>query len=243
MKYVEYQHRIQLPPISLDRINTIDREYTERGGHNTADSLFKLFKFMNNHTNKYEVKIKVAALNSIYSTAIQHINPVVNKIVEVINQETNEMSEKELGILVDKIATAEWSSGKRTNLSFASKHIHFLSKGKIPIYDSYIWIVMTGYLYQYTNKNYSFDKPKKYGDFYERFFEFKGLFSGLADMTNYEIDKFLWQMGKNYLDETIERYKLKDRQSAKRKMIQRLRIKIPNEIEVVHIPEINHILS
>lgn len=122
--------------------------------------------------------------------------------MEKINSDTDGIEECEFIKLVCDIAKVEWKdkTGKlqsRTNLSFASKYIHFISKRKTPIYDSYIWIIMIGYLRQHANKNYSFSEPICYDNFYKKFVEFKEFFPLLKDVTNYKIDKFLWQMGKS----------------------------------------------
>ena len=178
--------------------------------HNSDDglincSLSKLFECMNNESNKYEVMIKVAALNQIYSTSIRYILPVVDKITSEVSETNETLTESGYVALVDRISEARWTSLTtrknhiRKNLSFASKYIHFLSDRKIPIYDSYIWIVMVGYLKQSGRNEYSFSAPDSYRSFYDAFVLFKNSF-GLKDRTNYDIDKFLWQYGKHMLN-------------------------------------------
>lgn len=179
------------------------------GGNLINDSLSKLFECMNDESNKFEVGIKVAALNQLYSTAIQYITPIVEKIVCEMPEKYRSLTEKEYSMLVDKIATVDWVSqttGKthsRCNLSFSSKYVHFISGRKIPIYDSYIWIVMIGYLKQNGQDTYSFSTPPSYKYFYDVFIKFKELFN-LNNYSNYDIDKFLWQYGKNLLNKIMK---------------------------------------
>lgn len=199
---------MKLLEINESHFKNMLRIHDSDGGNLVNESLSKLFDCMNDESNRFEVSIKVAALNQLYSTAIQYITPVVNKIVCNIPRDYKNLSENGYAALVDSISTATWVSPtpeknhSRTNLSFASKYIHFLSNCKIPIYDSYIWIVMIGYLKQEKYEKYSFNPPENYEYFYQVFIKFKEHFN-LQQKSNYEIDKFLWQYGKNILNEII----------------------------------------
>lgn len=179
------------------------------GGNLINASLSKLFECMNDESSRFEVGIKVAALNQLYSTAIQYIRPVVEKIVCEVSEKHKSFTDKGYADLVDKITTVSWVSPttrrahSRRNLSFASKYVHFLSGCKIPIYDSIIWIVMIGYLKQNGYNAYSFSPPSSYEYFYKAFVKFRQRFN-LNERSNYDIDKFLWQYGKNMLNEIIE---------------------------------------
>ena len=206
--YVKETQMILVEPNPLNIENML-KQHDEDGGNSINDSLTKLFNSLKDETNKYEVSIKVAALNQIYSTAIQYIAPVVFQICENIDNNHKMLSITQYSEMVDKIATATWVSpttGKkhtRCNLSFSSKYIHFLSGRKLPIYDSYIWIVMIGYLNQKNEPKLSFSPPKTYQEFYSVFLGFKKDFS-LDDCSNYDLDKYLWQYGKNLINEIIK---------------------------------------
>ena len=205
--------KMKLLEINESHFKNMLKIHDSDGGNLVNESLSKLFDCMNDESNRFEVSIKVAALNQLYSTAIQYITPVVNKIVCNIPRDYKNLSENEYAALVDRISTATWVSPttdknhSRTNLSFASKYIHFLSNRKIPIYDSYIWIVMIGYLkqekQQEKHEKYSFNPPENYEYFYQVFTKFKER-SNLQQKSNYGIDKFLWQYGKNILNEIIK---------------------------------------
>jgi len=144
----------------------------------------------------------------IYSTAITNINPVVEKIIEASNENLTFKSIDEYIEFVNKISKIKWvnskeNSFKRNNLSFASKYVHFISGHKTPIYDSYIWIVINGYLGQKSNTKISFANPKSYREFYDTFERFKKEFQ-LEKYTNYKIDKFLWQYGKSMTTKIVK---------------------------------------
>jgi hypothetical protein len=189
-------------------IEAMLKQHDKDGGNSINDSLTKLFNSLNDEKNEYELSIKVAALNQIYSTAIQYITPVVSQICKNINNSHKSLSIAQYAETVDKIATVTWvspTSAKqhtRCNMSFSSKYIHFLSGRQLPIYDSYIWIVMIGYLNQKNKTKLSFSPPKSYQEFYSIFLGFKKDFS-LTERTNYDLDKYLWQYGKNLINEII----------------------------------------
>ena len=191
------------------------------------ENLLKLFKTFNDDKKKYDVLIKVASLNKIYSTAIVNINPVVKQINEISRlAESNPKTITEYVELVDKISRVNWTNSKgenfeRNNLSFASKYVHFLSDYKMPIYDSYIWIIIKGYLGQKNNEKISFENPKNFKEFYTVFEKFK-IDLDLEHYSNYDIDKFLWQYGKNLINE-IEVEMLIDLEKAKSELKKRIK--------------------
>jgi len=196
---------MRLRKIDNKFIDEVLKQNDSNGGNDMNRSLMRLFKEMNDESNTFEVSIKVSALNQLYSTAIKYIKPVVKSIVDSMPESHSEFSEQQYVDLVDKISCAKWVSPitgkthKRNNLSFASKYIHFISDFKTPIYDSFIWIILQGYLSQEKKEKLSFSPPTNYMSFYCSFNDFKTTYN-LHKYTNYQIDKFLWQYGKNQLD-------------------------------------------
>jgi hypothetical protein len=169
------------------------------GGNEINKCLLKLFDDMNKKANQYEISVQVAALNTLYSTAIQNIKPVVLKIHEELIK-SQLVSVESYVEFVDKISVVKYGDKSRNNLSFASKYVHFLSGYQTPIYDSYIWIIMIGYLKQKEGiESYLFKAPDNYKVFYDVFMSFKKAFK-LEKLDNYKIDKFLWQYGKTLID-------------------------------------------
>ena len=191
------------------------------------ENLLKLFKTFDDDKNKYNVLIKVASLNKIYSTAIVNINPVVGQIIKISSSaKSKPKTLAEYIELVDKISKINWTNSKgkkfeRNNLSFSSKYVHFLSDYKTPIYDSYIWIIIKGYLGQKNNENISFENPTNFEEFYIIFEKFKTDL-GLEHYSNYDIDKFLWQYGKNLIND-IETEMSIDLEQAKSELKKRIK--------------------
>lgn len=201
-------------------------DYTKIEGDELNEKLQKLFVVFNDDKNKYDVLIKVAALNKIYSTAITNINPVVDQITKAASENGKLENIGDFINYVDKISKIEWTNEKeenfkRNNLSFASKYVHFLSNREIPIYDSYIWIVIKGYLGQKKQEKISFANPTNYLEFYDTFCEFKSLYS-LDKYSNYHIDKFLWFYGRTLIKD-IEKQLNIDLDKAKSELKKRLK--------------------
>lgn len=207
-------------------INEILKIYSVEEGNELNENLIKLFKIFNNDKNKSNVLIKVALLNKLYSTGIYNINPVVDKIIKISISESNPKTITDYIEFVDKISKVNWTNNKgkyfeRNNLSFSSKYVHFLSDFEIPIFDSYIWIIINGYLGQKNKEKISFKKPSNFKEFYKTFDKFKTDL-GLENFSNYDIDKFLWQYGKMLIKQ-IENEMLIDLKQAKSELKKRLK--------------------
>lgn len=200
--------------------------YSAEEGDELNENLLKLFKTFNNDKNKFNVLIKVASLNKIYSTAIVNINPVVEQIIKISSFESNPKTITEYIEFVDKISKVSWTNDKgknfgRNNLSFSSKYVHFLSNFKTPIYDSYIWIIIKGYLGQENNEKISFENPSNFREFYTIFEKFK-IDLDLENYSNYNIDKFLWQYGKKLIQKIEEEMSI-DTDQAKSELKKRIK--------------------
>jgi hypothetical protein len=185
-------------------------EYMEKDLDNVNRSFEKLFNLFCDENVKDDVRIKVAALNMIYSTNIINITPVVDKINSLLPNDRKEFDDFKYAEFVDKISIVSWNNKgityKKKYLSFSSKYVHFISitdfgKEKcIPIYDSYVWKVMIAYL-RISGEKINYKVPNNYLDFYMTFIRFKDLFSFLNQKNNYDIDKFLWFYGRELLAE------------------------------------------
>lgn len=193
---------MKLNKITDEFIEEILKEYSIVEDDELNQKLLKLFQEFNDDTNKFDVLIKVASLNKIYSTAITNINPMVEKINKTAENHKLKTIDDYVDS-VDKISVVKWKNDKgeeyeRNNLSFASKYVHFLSDYETPIYDSYIWIVIKGYLGQNNHEKLSFTVTKSYVEFHSTFREFKKVFN-LENHSNYKIDKFLWIYGQKMI--------------------------------------------
>lgn len=218
---------MKLKKITDEFIKEILKEYSLIEGDELNQKLLKLFQEFSDDTNKFDVLIKVASLNKIYSTAITNINPIVEKINET-SKKSELKNNADFVDFVDKLSLVNWKNEKgeefkRNNLSFASKYTHFKSNFITPIYDSYIWIVIKGYLGQYNHEKISFTNPKNYKEFHLTFTKFKNVFN-LENYSNYEIDKFLWTYGRKMIKQ-IEKEKNFNLEQAKSELKKQLNLK------------------
>lgn len=177
----------------------------ETDGNNAInENISKVFACFPDNLCENDVKIKVAVVNTLYNTGIRYIDPVAKNITTVFSRlRSGDLIISDSIELVDLVAKTNWenngsgASHTRNNLSFASKFMHFHSERAIPIYDSYVWILMTGYLRR-AGVRALIGNPVRYSDFHDRFVIFRKKFN-LAEYSVYEIDKFLWQYGKQLI--------------------------------------------
>lgn len=89
------------------------------------------------HTVPEAVDLKAKLLNLFYSTGIQAMNVMVNKILGVANIDSR-LKKGDLNLVAD-IAVIQLSDGKkRNNYSFATKYCALHQPDKYPIYDSIV---------------------------------------------------------------------------------------------------------
>lgn len=163
----------------------------------TNEKISRLFALFPDNTSYAEVRIKATVINSIYSTRIGYLDPVIKQIISVYSelQEKQEQHDQ-LGI-VDRIAEVAWTdkNGSRIDrhyLSFASKYMHFQSGCELPIYDDYMWQVMRAYLRCHETPVEIPSRPVDYKQVSSVFERFKTLHH-LDSRSNYDVEKFLWR--------------------------------------------------
>jgi len=157
-------------------------------------SLRKLFTETYPRNNKMDdVLIKVCSLNDFYSTRIFSPFLVAKHIVSLNIDER--LRNNDLN-LVNEIALVKVKIDKTINFySFASKYCSHHYPSKYPIYDSYVESMLIYFKKEY--RFYRFIKAdlKTYSVYHEILIKFKEFF-GLERFTLKEVDKYLWQLGK-----------------------------------------------
>lgn len=159
-------------------------------------SLKKLFtKTYPVNNNLDDVLIKVCALNDFYSTNIFSPFTVAKHI---INLKIDEKLLKENLEIVNEIALVKVNGGKIKNFySFATKYCSHHNPEAYPIYDSYVEKMLI-----YCKKKDNFDifnneELRSYARFKEILFNFRKYYN-LGSFNLKQIDKYLWQAGKEY---------------------------------------------
>ena len=142
-----------------------------------------------------EVLIKVCALNDFYSTSIYYPVQVAKHIVSL-------QLDKKLVIkdpkVVNEIASVQVKKDKLINYySFATKYCSHHHPTLFPIYDSYV----DKLLMHFKKEDNFFEFKKADLKIYENFKNILEKFRIFYDLEDYDlkqIDKYLWQAGKEY---------------------------------------------
>lgn len=156
------------------------------------DCLSNLFSTHPNNTKIEDILLKCACLNQLYSTNIFAIYQMA-KHIEALKIDSRLKSGDES--LIDDIANITLKGKNKRFYCFATKYCCLHEKDKFPIYDKFVEKVLVCY-----NKNYKFSTFKKrdlkdYNTFKQVVIDFRKHFS-LTSFNFREIDKFLWQVGK-----------------------------------------------
>lgn len=163
------------------------------------DAIDKLFygEFKSND-NLQNILIKCSVLNDFYSTNIFKIYPVAKHILSL---NVDKRLEENDVTLVDDIAKVKIGDTEKNFYSFASKYCSHHKPLEYPIYDSYVEKVLLHFnkIYHF----YTFTKTdlKEYSKFKTILIKFREFFK-LEEFNLKELDKYLWQFGKNYFPKT-----------------------------------------
>lgn len=160
------------------------------------ESLNKLFygEFKSNN-DIHNILIKASALNDFYSTNIFSIFPVAKHIYKL---NIDNRLEKNDTSLVNDIAQVKINGVKKNFYSFATKYCSHHKPEEYPIYDSYVEKMLM--YFQKTDQFAKFKKAdlKNYAKFKSILIEFKKFYD-INEYTLKEIDKYIWQLGKEYM--------------------------------------------
>lgn len=158
------------------------------------DALDKLFYITYPKNNLIEdVLVKVSTLNDFYSTNIFAAYKVAQHIIAL---QIDERLEKGDVTLVADIAKVRMDNGSLKNFySFATKYCSHHRPLEFPIYDSYVDVLLR--YFRDVDKFFSFknDELKDYVSFKKILIQFQKFYE-LDQFNLKEIDKYLWQLGK-----------------------------------------------
>ena len=158
----------------------------------SLDKLF--FETYPENTDINDILIKASSLNDFYSTNIFSIFPVAKHILELNIDERLKNGDESL---VNDIATIIINDKEKHFYSFATKYCSHHFPDVFPIYDSFVEKVLL--FFNKKDKFYKFKKEdlKNYKKFKEILIAFK-IFYGIDEYNLKDIDRYLWQLGKEY---------------------------------------------
>lgn len=187
---------LEVPRPSVEQVKFYLRRWDElENYHLQEDALDKLFHQLCPENKVIEdILLKAATLNDFYSTNIYSIYPVAKHILTLnIDNRLAEGQEE----LVDEIQTVMIGGREKHFYSFATKYCSHHNERDYPIYDSYVDEVLRFFRGRDQFARFYNDELKVYARFKELLMTFR-TFYGLEQFSLKEIDKYLWQLGKDY---------------------------------------------
>jgi hypothetical protein len=158
------------------------------------NALEKLFnRTYPQNTEIEDVLIKVSSLNDFYSTNIFSPFTVAKHIVELNIDKRLEESDV---TLVNDIAKVKMDNGNVINFySFATKYCSHHKPYDYPIYDSYVYKILRYFRDEDSFHKFRTAELKEFPVFKDILITFRN-FYGLDNYSLKDIDRYLWQLGK-----------------------------------------------
>lgn len=158
-------------------------------------SLYKLFhKTYPNNIDINDILIKASALNDFYSTNIFSIFPVAKHILEL--NIDNKLKNGDTS-LVNDIANVKISGVEKHFYSFATKYCSHHNPEDYPIYDSFVEKVLLHFKSKDKFDKFTSKDLKNYDTFKNVLIKFKKFYN-IDEYNLKDIDRYLWQLGKEY---------------------------------------------
>ena len=158
-------------------------------------SLDKLFlKTYPNNTYINDILIKASSLNDFYSTNIFSIFSVAKHILELNIDERLKAGDE---TLVNDIAKIIIKNKNKNFYSFASKYCSHHYPTEYPIYDNYVEKVLLYFKKRDKFDDFTKEDLKNYKTFKKILITFKNFYK-IDEYDLKEIDKYIWQLGKEY---------------------------------------------
>lgn len=163
---------------------------------NALDKLF--FNLCPENKDMSDILIKCSSLNDFYSTNIFKVHNVAKHFP---NQKIDErLAVGDLNLVMD-LANIEINGKRFFFYSFATKYCSHHRPDIYPIYDSYVNKLLKYFRNRDGFMAFKESNLKEYSSYYNIIQSFKS-FYGLQEFSVKQIDKYLWQLGK----EAFNRY-------------------------------------
>lgn len=193
-KSKDYKIDIPIPsiPVVLDYQISWEKLDSYREQERALNRLF--FDLIPENKDIADILLKVATLNHFYSTNIFSIYPVAKHIKDLNIDERLKAGDESL---VDDIKAVDFDGTNKNLYSFASKYCSHHNPNIYPIYDSYVDRILRYYRDTDCFSDFSTTELKNYKRFKAILLAFRAYY-GLEQFSLKEIDKYLWQLGKEY---------------------------------------------
>ena len=177
--------------------------------HLQEEALDKLFfTLCPENLDMSDILLKVAALNDFYSTNIFSVYPVAKHILSLNIDErlmTGDVA------LVSDIQKVTINGVEKNFYSFTTKYCSHHRPLDYPIYDSYVEKVLCYFRDRDKFASFKTTELKDYAKFKGTLIDFRS-FYGLDQYNLKEIDKYMWQLGKEYFPKNYGKKKVQEEQ-------------------------------
>jgi len=188
--------RDDVPTPTADEVEKYLRAWDELENYalqeNALNKLF--FEHCPKNESIEDVLIKASTLNDFYSTNIYSIYPVAKHI---FNLKIDDRMKAGDPTLVDDIKKITISGKEKNFYSFATKYCSHHNPLEYPIYDSYVDEVLRYLRDRDQFSSFRSDELKEYSQFKNILIDFRNYYA-LTQYNLKEIDKYLWQFGKEH---------------------------------------------
>ena len=187
---------MKIPNPSKDEVKKYLQKWDSLDNYVLQDSsLDKLFlKTYPNNTDINDILIKASSLNDFYSTNIFSIFSVAKHILELNIDERLKAGDE---TLVNDIAKIIINNKNKNFYSFASKYCSHHYPTEYPIYDNYVEKVLLYFKKRDKFDDFTKEDLKNYKTFKKILITFKNFYK-IDEYDLKEIDKYIWQLGKEY---------------------------------------------
>lgn len=185
-----------IPKPSILEVNKYIKKWNDEQRYVLIErSLNKLFlKTYPNNIDIEDVLIKCSALNDFYSTNIFSIYDIAMRIVSLKIDERLKNGDI---TLINDIANLKIKGKDKYFYSFSTKYCSHHNQNSFAIYDSFVDDVL--WYFKKTDNFYKFKRKdlRDYKNFLTVLTEFKKFYN-IEPVTFKDLDKYLWQLGKEF---------------------------------------------
>ncbi|MCK9482274.1 MAG: hypothetical protein M0R38_11005 [Bacteroidia bacterium] len=185
-----------LPPPSVEQVEMYLANWQDLEDYRLQEGALNLLflELSPNNDNISDILLKVSVLNDFYSTNIFKVFPVAKHILSLNIDER--LSNEDL-TLVDDIKRVDMGDRVLNFYSFASKYCSHHKPRSYPIYDSYVDKVLRYYRRVDNFADFNNENLKDYTHFNSILEDFRSFYR-LDNYNLKELDKYIWQLGKEY---------------------------------------------
>ncbi len=191
------KHYPDIPKPSKAQVETYLQSWDELDNYRLQeDALDKLFFTLCPENKEIsDILLKVAALNDFYSTNIFSVYPVAKHILSL--DIDSRLSAGDVSVVKDIQRVTIRDGVEKTFYSFATKYCSHHKPLDFPIYDSYVEKVLCHFRDQDDFASFRTPDLKDYARFKMVLIAFR-TFYGLEEYNLKQIDKYIWQLGKQF---------------------------------------------